>query len=179
MSPLVSSEEKCAALKRSGALVSHCIACVSAGSSSQRAMSSSSWRNVMTAWCHAPGWLACSLKQAALPLIRDVRSVISGSKEGGDAVCNELVSMRSSNANEDGSRMSTGVNIWHCEDEYCRRALAWAGRYSTRLAAGRHVAWGFETARLWQSAASPDRAARARADDKTPEISPLPAPENR
>ncbi|KJT45420.1 hypothetical protein SEEH8319_22115, partial [Salmonella enterica subsp. enterica serovar Heidelberg str. 579083-19] len=82
------------------------------------------------------------LKQAALPLIRDVRSVISGSKEGGDAVCNVLVSMRSSNANEDGSRMSTGAIIWHCEDEYCRRTLVWAGGYSTRLAAGRHIVWG-------------------------------------
>lgn len=97
----------------------------------------------MTARRHAPGWVACSLKQAALPLIRDVRSVISGSKEGGDAVCNVLVSMRSSNANEDGSRMSTGAIIWHCEDEYCRRTLVWAGGYSTRLAAGRHIVWGF------------------------------------
>ncbi len=84
----------------------------------------------------------------------------------GDAVCNVLVSMRSSNANEDGSRMSTGAIIWHCEDEYCRRILVWAGGYSTRLAAGRHIVWGFETARPWQSAASPGRAVRARADGK-------------
>ncbi len=70
-------------------------------------------------------------------------------------MCNVLVSMRSSNANEDGSRMSTGAIIWHCEDEYCRRTLVWAGGYSTRLAAGRHIVWGFETARPRQSAASP------------------------
>ncbi|SUG55874.1 Uncharacterised protein [Salmonella enterica subsp. diarizonae] len=75
-------------------------------------------------------------------MIRDVRSVISGSKEGGEAVRIVLVSMRSSNANEDGSRRSTGASIWHCEGEYCRRTLAWAAGCSTRLAAGRHVAWG-------------------------------------